>query len=374
VVVEPSDPELTYWWGHAEDTPEGPAAGEVKPYTARRVLALLEWVLRRWPETDPGRVYLEGASMGGAGALELGLLHARHFAGVVATQAQTVARLHRPYRQRQLSKLWGPPEVDLPGGEGLGVWSRLDMTRALRDEAEARQQHVVVLHGKDDSTIHFGAAVGRSLKTGLSFYEALQRMRVGHVAAWDEGGHVQWDPERGGWWWWMTWTYRQEGPCGLRRGRAFAAFSHSSWDGNPGEGRSNGRQPWRDDAGYAGRPEVAGDTGWDGDVAGMINDGLCWDPWGVEDTHERLALPLRAVPPPGQRAPAVVDVTPRRVQRFQCLPGETVRWRFGEATGTVVAAEDGSVTVPRLKLGEAWEVLVLEREPTLEVPPGVDVL
>jgi hypothetical protein len=67
---------------------------------------------------------------------------------------------------------------------------------------------------------------------------------------------------------------------------------------------------------------------------------------------------------PGISDSPTVDVTPRRVQRFQCLPGERIRWSFGKARGTVTAAADGSVTVPRLRLDEAWTSLVLEHERT----------
>ena len=76
----------------------------------------------------------------------------------------------------------------------------------------------------------------------------------------------------------------------------------------------------------------------------------------------RFVLPLRAVLGPGVTDTPVVDVTPRRVQRFRCLPGERIRWSFGTARGTVTAASDGSVTVPRLRLGGDWLPLVLERE------------
>jgi hypothetical protein len=80
--------------------------------------------------------------MGGAGALALGLLHARHFVGVRAAKAQPVPRAYWRWRLEQLSTLWGPPALELPGPEGLGTWSRLDLTRALRDEPEARSQHL----------------------------------------------------------------------------------------------------------------------------------------------------------------------------------------------------------------------------------------
>lgn len=360
-IIEPSDPNLTYWWGYAESLPQKPAGkGPVPAYTARRALALLEWVLRRYPGADPERVFVEGNSMGGAGALALGLLETRHFAGVMAQHAQPVARAHRPWRLAQLASLWGLPDDEVPEADGLGVWSRLDLTRALRQEPAAHDQFLFLEHGKDDPIIHFGAVVGPSALTGVSFYEALQTQHAGHVAIWDEGGHTEPDPWLGTRWFDRGWNPRLDARTFLRRDTAFAAFSHSSWDGNPGSG-GNGRQPWSTDSGYAGDPKVAGDTGWAGDVAGMINRALRWDTSRMVDTRGRFVLPLRAELGPGVTTTPRVDVTPRRVQRFLCLPGERIRWTFGAATGTVTAASDGAVTVPQLRLGPEWLPLVLER-------------
>ncbi|WP_434386369.1 hypothetical protein [Melittangium boletus] len=360
-VIEPSDPHLTYWWGYSENLPKGPAVeGSIPPYTARRVLALLEWVLRSYPNADPDRVFVEGDSMGGAGALTLGLLDARHFAGVFARHAQPVARAHRPWRLAQLASLWGMPEEEVPEEDGLGVWSRLDMTRALRDDTGARSQFLFLEHGKDDPIIHFGSVVWPSTLTGASFYETLQLRHIGHVAVWDEGGHTEPDPWLGPRWWDRGWNPRTDSRSFLRRDQAFPAFSRSSWDGDPGRG-GNGRQARRLDSGFAGDPKVAGDTGWDGDVAGMINRSLRWDATRLVDSTRRLVMPLRAVRGAGVVGAPVVDVTPRRVQRFQCLPGERVRWSFGSAHGTVIAAPDGGVTIPRLRMSDGWTPLVLER-------------
>ncbi len=363
-LVEPSDPETTYWWGYSERLPkEPPVMGTVPPYTARRVLALLEWVLRTWPgAADPERVFVEGHSMGGAGAMTLGLLHARHFAGVRAWHAQAVARLHRPWRLSQLSRLWGEPDRWMPDLDGLDVWSRLDMTRALKEEPEARSQHLFLVHGKDDSTIHFGAVVGRSTLTGASLYETLQAEHVGHFAVWDESGHYTPDPWLGARWWERGWNPYRQADTLLRRDRPFPAFTGSSWDEDPGDGSGNGLRLWHEDVGYAGDAQVPGDTGWNGDAAGIRNRALSWNGEEIVDTPERLELPLRMERGPGVVGSPVVDVTPRRVQRFLCLPGERIRWRFGEVGGTVTAAPDGSVTVPGLQLGDDWTVLELERE------------
>jgi hypothetical protein len=185
---------------------------------------------------------------------------------------------------------------------------------------------------------------------------------VGHFAVWDEGGHQTPDPWLGARWWDKGWTPYRQADALLRRDRAFPAFTGSSWDEDPGDGRGNGLRLWHEDVGYAGDTQVPGDTGWNGDAAGMRNRALSWDGEGILDTPERFELPLRVERGPGVEGSPVVDVTPRRVQRFLCLPGERIRWRFGDVGGTVTAAPDGSVTVPGLQLGDDWTVLELERE------------
>lgn len=377
--IYPHDPNNTYWWGYSEKLPGGtPTSGTVPNYTQRRVLHLLEWVLTHYPGADPNRVYVSGGSMGGAGAAQLGLLYARHFFQVNATIGQTIARNHRPSRIKQLATLWGDPGKNLSDGSGMGVWDRLDLTRALRDSPEARNQFIYTKHGKDDPTIHFGAVVQKSAKTGLSFYQALQRLRVGHYVVWDEGGHGSADPVLGSSWWDSGWSRLWTADAYLRRDRAFVAFSGSSADRDPGTGGGNGKQSWSDSSGYAGTVSVAGDTGWDGQIAGARNRSLRWDARQLKDTVDRFELPLRvldgsgAAPPKSGypttkdkfdgTLPVIVDVTPRRVSGFVCRPGETVRYTFGSQSGTVKADSSGAVTVPKLKLTKSWQTLTLRRQ------------
>ncbi len=376
--IAPHDPDNTYWWGYASTLPAGPAGSAVPDYTLRRVLHLLSWALRTQPGIDRERIYVEGASMGGAGAATLGLLYARHFCAVQATIAQAIPRNHRPSRVAQLAPLWGSPPA--PGATSdlrSGVWDRADLTRVVQDVAEAREQFLFLKHGKDDSTIHFGAVVGTSPLTGRTLYQALAQAHVGHFAVWDEGGHGIADPLLGDRWWESGWNPVFDETSFLRLHRAFPAFSRLSIDGNPGDGSGNGRQVWSPESGFAGKVEVAGDTGWSGDIAGALNRFLRWDSTRIVDTLDRLELPLRVLdgaggPPPrpgypttGDKLPVAppvrVDVTPRRVQRFQCAPGEAIAWRFGPQEGVVSAAADGSVTVPALLVTTAWQTLVLTR-------------
>lgn len=376
--VYPHDPDDTYWWGRRD-----PGGATVPPYTARRVLHLLAWVLATQPGADPERVYVTGGSMGGAGALTIGLLWARHFAFAEGQLAQLVPRNHRPARIAQLEGVWGPVATNLPDGTALedgravGVWDRMDLTRVVDEVPEARDQHVALKHGKDDPTIHFGAVVFPSPLTKRSGYQALAEGRIGHYAVWDEGGHGEPDPVLGAGWWDDDWSRVFDPTAYLARDRPFPAFGASSADDDPGDGSGNGKQPFSASAGYAGTIAVAGDTGWSGAIAGAKNRFLRWDANATVDTVDRLELalvlasgdgsaaPKAGYPTKGDQRPAagpiVTDVTPRRARAFRCLPGEVVRFTYGATTGTVTADARGEVTVPKIAVGDAPTTLVIER-------------
>ncbi len=377
--IAPHDPDDTYWWGYARSLPDDPpqADGDVPDYTARRVLHLLEWVVRHH-DADPDRAYVAGSSMGGAGAMTLGLLHARHFAYVDARLGQAIPRNHRPSRVAQLSDWWGAPDDGLVWGD-QPAWDFMDLTRALLDAADARDQFLFTRHAKDDPTIHFGAAVLPSPLTDASLYDAIAEQRVGHFSVWDEGGHGEPDPVLGSGWWSSTWSpISGDDGAQLRLGHAFPAFTRSTLDDDPGDGSGNGKQDWNNNSGYAGSIPVPGDTGWTGALAGARGRFLRWDTATVIDTIDRFQVAVRLLdgdggappkpgyPTTGDRLPddvtALVDVTPRRLRAFRCLPGERLVWQFGALRGEVVADDDGSITLPELPLTTAWKTLTVRRQ------------
>ncbi len=331
--IEPHDPNNTYWWGQSEGTSSPPAAGKVPEYTARRVLHLVDWLKRSYPAADPDRVFMVGGSMGGAGALTIGLLHARHFAGVEASIAPTVPRNHRPSRIAQLSGLWGaPPRTSAVCGT---PWT----SRALRDDAEARDQFLFTKHGKDDPTIHFGAVVTRSALTNKSYYATVEDERIGHYAVWDEGAHGPADPVLGAGWWDASWSRVADPKARLVRSKPFPAFSGSTANEDPGDDKGNGSVAFNAESGFAAVLATAGDTGWGGAVAGAMNRFLRWDTTATVDEPNKLAIPLYDVNGPGEIAPRpgypttrdlpgslpiTVDVTLRRVRNFHPMPGERV--------------------------------------------------
>ncbi len=379
--ILPHDPANTYWWGYSDQLPDGDedaASASTPPYTARRVLHLVRWVLDQQEGADPERVYVSGSSMGGAGAAVLGLLWARHFAWARGTLGQMVARNHRPLRIDQLSGLWGTPATNAPDGAGLGCWDRQDLARALQDSPESRDQRIFLKHGKDDPTIHFGAVVHPSPLTGLSLYEALQQHHVAHYAVWDEGGHGSSDPVLGGSWWDAGYNPVFDEVAFVRRDLAHPAFTASSVNDDPGDGSGNGNQTWSDNAGYAGSVGTPGDTGWTGDIAGAWGRSLRWEAAGIVDSIDEFAVPLYVLdgdgedpPQPGYptvgdrldgAVPVFVDVTPRRVQGFRARPGEVIGWSFGAMQGTVQADATGAITVPQLAVELEPTVLRLWRD------------
>lgn len=375
--IYPHDSENTYWWGYSARAPLGLAPGPVHPYTARRVLHLVEWVLTHYPGADPDRVYINGTSMGGAGAAALGLIWARHFTMVDSMIGQTIARNHRPSRIRQLSEFYGAPDANLVSVGDLSAWDKLDLVRVLAHSAEARQQFVFSRHAKDDPIIHFGAAVQPSRDLGIGWLAALQAFKVGHYAVWDEGAHGPPDPVMGKNWWDDGWDRILDPESWLNRNTAFIAFSHSEADQAPGDGGGNGRQPWDEERGFAGELSQPQDTGWSGAPAGALNRYLRWNTSTHIDTWKYFSMAVQfrksagaAAPREGYPAqkgqfdgalPVHADLTPRRVQAFLCYPGEVVAWHFGQRQGQVTADKHGALTVPHLPVTEDWTVLELRR-------------
>lgn len=371
--VVATDLENTYWWGYRD--PEAPSSSP--PYTQRRVLHLLAWVLETWPSADLENVYVEGWSMGGAGALAIGLQHARHMNLIDARIGQGVPRNHRPTRITQLSAVWGAPGDDLDDDDGQPPWDRQDVTRLLDEHPEARLPWVFLKHGKDDPIIHFGAVVHASPLTGRSVYEAPQHARTGHYAVWDEGAHGVPDPLLPDGWWHRGWNPVFDDVAWLRRDQPYPAFSSSSHDDDPGDG--SGTPPLDPERAYAADVTLPGDTRWTGDIAGAINRFLRWDANATLDTIDVLAFTLFAVASDGCSPPAaddpttgdliepplpiLVDVTPRRMQRFRLAPGESGAWTYGDATGTAIADARGEVTLADLPVGELPTLLTLTRSP-----------
>jgi hypothetical protein len=98
---------------------------------------------------------------------------------------------------------------------------------------------------------------------------------------------------------------------------------------------------------------------------GAIEWSSSWNNWGGPpvDTINRWSVTLRSTDSKVHRA----DVTPRRTQNFQVVPGSIYSWslynRIGQRVGCgcLVADASGTITVPRVRIGARGRKLVIER-------------
>ena len=90
----------------------------------------------------------------------------------------------------------------------------------------------------------------------------------------------------------------------------------------------------------------------DGDREGWLNRGLDWH--SVTDQPNRLAMTITANYP-DITYPVTVDVTPRRIQAFKAIPGETLLLQLNQdqpVTYTVPANGLLTVTSPKINTPE----------------------
>jgi hypothetical protein len=353
VRVAVADPANTYWYGTTD------ASGVPQPFSQRRVLHVVSEVLRLVPGIDPDRVYLDGASMGGTGAATLGLMHARHFAWVHALIGQNVPRNHRPTRLTQLQTLWGPVPAALNPLDP-GPWDGTDLTHVLATDAGARDQWLVFKHGKDDAIIHFGAMIAPSPLTGETMLQSLAGHRVGHVAAWDEGGHGTPDPTRAEGWWMDGWWPADGQPAVVRNALTVIAAGLPC-DGDPGSIAGDGSRAWDVNRGFAGSEAIANDSGWGGDAIGAVGRGLRWDSASVEDEVDRFAVDVWWENAECAVAGAETELTVRRLQWFRLAAGESVACTAGPDTLRLQADADGLLSIP-IDLGRTPVRLRCERQ------------
>jgi hypothetical protein len=296
------------------ETPPGGWYGfDGQDYHARRVLWTLQWIGRRFP-LDPAKVYVEGGSMGGIGALMLGLLYPDRFAAIKASIP--------PLIMPKGMTAFGPSPVDY-----------------VRDHPGVEFPYIVIVAGRTDSVVGW--------PDKLDFARAAEQSRVGYTFVWHPFGHGGAsaglranDPRLAG---------RRPIPLPdlnrFARDQSFPALARCSVNHDPGTVnlavRPDQRPPL--DA-----PRV-------GDLDGTFNGAIDWERETIVDTPENYAITLRLLAFAG-KAVATADVTPRRLQRFKPVAGRSYRYEVQDSQGeilgrgTVAADRHGHVTVPQVKI------------------------
>ncbi|MCF6325342.1 MAG: hypothetical protein L3J89_13655 [Gammaproteobacteria bacterium] len=363
--IAPHDANNSWWTGYNDQLPDGDkTTGSVPNYTQRRVMHLLSYLMENCPGlieagkegcsgVDPEHISVSGQSMGGTGSFFLAINYGYHFAAISSRIGGTIPYFLSPGSRDGLSRFhWGAVELGLPSDKGINVWDFYDSSRAALNNKDFRNLHFSSISGKNDPTIPFNAMVGISPLTGTSFLSVLQKDGIGHFSVWDQRAHSGKDPALK-----ATWWKPLDEVSFLKRNLAFPAFSNSSADED------------------AGMPESAGYTGA---LRGAKNRYQRWDSANIIDTREQLSIPIKVdidttgtppinsgLPPPGNEyygsLPITTDVTIRRIQQFQMLPGETVNWNYNGNSGAVSANDDGSVTITGLEMAANFTPLVFTR-------------
>ena len=99
------------------------------------------------------------------------------------------------------------------------------------------------------------------------------------------------------------------------------------------------------------------------DRDGGINLYQRWDTHDIVDTPQRWEMSIWLADH-SLEAVGIMDITPRRAQRFKLQAGERVRWQVeGEIrqSGTVLADQFGLVTLPAVKIGKSKSRIRIEK-------------
>lgn len=279
-----------WWWGANEIKAHPDKYKDALTPVENRVLATIDLVASKY-NIDRNRIYMRGISMGGSGTLGLGMSHGDIFAALLAGVPAGTA--HATYR--------------------LSHFRAVDRRTGRASDAPPA---LVFFSHKD--------AWSEGMERWLEFARS---NRLAMVAAWGPWGHENHYE--------MTDPAAYEFPwLSIKKNEAYPAFTNASSDSR-----------------YPGLQSDAPDQD------GQLNAYFRWRV--VSDRESVFAIELRLVRSDelhgaaGIPGAAVVDVTPRRLQRFRVVAGKAYTWRIEQPgspahSGRVTADDCGLLTVPRV--------------------------
>lgn len=388
IVLAGDDPRNTWWYGwsatHDFNIEERPTTGPVENFMEQALLRAVHDTIAN-PEypVDPERVVAAGFSMGGSGALSLGIRYPDVFSAVYSNMGMTNYRRQEEPGPRCAnpinwietggSWLYGWPERGLPirnrspwlGADGpspaahLGefngtdVWDWWDHGKMLNGPLLGRETAFIQLdHGSVDCTISWDTQA-------VPFLPRLEEARVGYSALTLLELHLRLDyPGRSPGLGPDARLPGQQDFAGNNleyefrhpRSRSFPAISRNSANGTfpppPNETSHYNTNvlwaaPWYE-APYQGE---------------LIDEPSAWE------------VTLFAVPAEedAEAQPLVADVTPRRLQRFRPAPGTILQWSARDAvsgqrlaSGIVPVESTGLFTAPEVPVMKEGTLLRFE--------------
>ena len=362
VEVWGDDPRQSWYYGYSathdySDTEASVTTGPIVNYTEERLLRSVYDVLRDpvYSAIDTQRIYAYGQSMGGSGALSLGLRYPDVFAAVYCGEPMTNYRGALLWHENDLIPRWGDLALNLPvvnrghyashlaAYNGTGVYDWMNHHQQMVERRGEKTTLISLAHGSTDDTIVWA-------DQGLPAYEPFYLSRRPFSAAVLEDGHS-----------WFGFVGL--GPTLAEGGDAIYA---------PFFGLSVVRDETVPALTYA-----SGSLPAPPDGAGGYNLNLEWSAsWNLWDgppidTPTEWRISLRTTDGSSQ----TVDVTPRRWQSFVVAPGATYLWENRRVSddglvdsGAVVADSDGLVTVTAFAVNADGNRLLLRSSGDLPTP------
>jgi pimeloyl-ACP methyl ester carboxylesterase len=300
------------WWGWTTAHSHSAQYSKALTPTEKRVLDTIAWVMARY-KIDRNRVYLSGVSMGGCGALALGLPHGDIFAALLAVV---------PAGTGYVAFRMGFPPALTPG--------------ASREEGDIWTQQISGFGLPDPPImVDFSAQNDSWSQTQPQLLQAAQAGRLPLVLAWGPFGHTAFNT--------AVAKYPQDAVAlafpwlEIRKNAAYPSFTNAS---------SNQRPPW-------------GASSTDFDESGQINAYFRWK--NQQDKRSKFAMklwiahPIVKNPPPAMPDTSTTDITLRRLQSFKVTLGRTYTWRLvrgGRLAASGKTSPDGAnlLTIPHVTL------------------------
>lgn len=301
------------WWGWTQARQNKAAHIETPPPAELRVLDTIEWVVEHY-KIDRNRIYLGGVSMGGNGALGIGIHHGDIFAAM---------------------------RVTVPAGTGFASYSMGGFApsaafNATQTERSAWLKKASGLGIPDPPVIvDFSSPVDSWSMTQPALLQAAQAGHLPLVVSWGPFGHTA-----------FASAIAKSPLCQIalafpwleiRKDEAYPVFTHASsdeqspWLNGPADfdnsGQINAYFRWKDEADTA--------------------SGVAMELW---IDHPKVESPSAAMPDT-----AMADVTLRRLQRFRVQPGREYRWQLTQsgrilASGMMKPDSANLLTIPNVAL------------------------
>ena len=350
----PNSGGRTGWFGYHEnfditsDDNANPLSGIIRSYTLKRIMHSLDWTLATFNIAD-SMVYLDGGSMGAAGALTVAMVYPDRFAAAtLSVPKMNFAELldwqglaynfyqdafDTAAKRAEFNTYWGTVatnlETDVPdpadAGETLSIYEVRDCNVMATRNYERSLPIIFAVNGRSDDV------VGWTEK--LAYYNSVNTNRLGGHYFWDNRAHTGNTGRK-----WASWE-----PDLLRYNLklSYPAFSNCSIN------------------------EVVHDGNTEDPDYGSINGFLDWEDASIVDkvAEWRITLQYRAdlkwyndagtgtIPATPGADICTADVTLRRLQKFGSLlePGDIIHWknRVGGVVVQDVSFEytDGTITL-----------------------------